>query len=280
MRKVILWSLLSITLLGCSTKVGYYFLDWAIEWELEEYVSLDDKQDKQFEVALNTFLAWHRAQELPRYKDQLVQLAAEIGNQDFTTQSWNDHVRSAKSHWVRVFDFIEPSLTPLISSFSDEQVEQVIAQLRVEEKELNKKYLGKSQQQLIEMADERIEKRVKKWIGKLLLSQKTAIHNYNVARGDSLDMWLEYRHDWIRLFSQTLKNRQNKIALSHSLTLLMTQPETLKSTAYQAILDDNTTRYGELLIQLNRLASTKQKQRFAKKLNTLIKDLTEMSEEI
>jgi hypothetical protein len=280
MKKVILWSLLSISLIGCSTKVGYYFLDWAIEWKLEEYVTLDDKQDKQFELALDAFIVWHRTQELPRYKDQLSQLAFEFDNQRFTAQSWSDHVRSARSHWVRVFDFIEPSLTPIISSFSDEQVEQVIAQLRVEEKELNLKYLGKSQQQLIEMADERIEKRVKKWTGKLLPSQKVAIHDYNVARGDTLDMWLEYRHEWIRLFSQALKNRLNQTALSHSLTLLITQPDILKSKAYQSKLDDNTAKFGELLIKLNSLANVKQKQRFEKKLNTLIRELTEMSEDI
>ncbi|PKG72624.1 hypothetical protein CXF86_22080 [Shewanella sp. GutCb] len=280
MKKVILWGLLSISLIGCSTKVGYYFLDWAIEWKLEEFVTLDDQQGKQFELALDTFLVWHRTQEMPRYRDQLALLGAEINHQRFSTQSWSDHVRSAKAHWIRVFDFVEPSLIPIISSFSDEQVKQVIAHLRVEEKELNEKYLGKSQSQLIEMADERIEKRVEKWVGKLLPSQKTAIHTYNVERGDTLDMWLEYRHDWIRLFSQALKNRQNQKALSHSLRLLMTQPDTLKSKAYQTKLDDNTARFGELLIKLNRLTSEKQKQRFEKKLNTLIRELTEISEDI
>nr|WP_283105718.1 DUF6279 family lipoprotein [Shewanella kaireitica] len=264
---------------GCSTKVGYYFLDWAIEWKLEEYVTLNDEQQRQFEVALDEFLVWHRTQELPRYQAQLSQLLAEFNNQSFTLQSWNDHVVSAKSHWTRVFDFVEPSLVPIISSFSDQQVEQIIAQLRVDEKELNKKYLGKSQSELIDMADKRIEKRLKRWMGKLTTAQKLAVHEYNVARGDTLDMWLEYRHEWIRLFSQALKNRHNQMALSHSLSLLMTQPDTVKSKAYKTVLENNSKEFGMLLIDIEKLASSKQKQRFNKKLNTLIKELTEISQE-
>lgn len=264
MKKLILLGLLSLSLIGCSTKVGYYFLDWVIEWKLEEYVTLDDKQEKQFELTLDAFLVWHRTQELPRYKDQLVRLAAEINHQRFSIESWNEHVGLVKAHWIRVFDFVEPSLIPIISSFSDEQVKQVVAQLRVGEKELNEKYLGKSQSQLIEMADERIEQRVKKLIGKLSTAQKSAINDYNVARADTLDMWLEHRHEWIRLFSQALKNRKNQVALSHSLRLLMTQPERLKSKAYQAILNDNTAMFGMLLLNINNLASKGQRQRFAK----------------
>ncbi|ACJ29629.1 Conserved hypothetical protein [Shewanella piezotolerans WP3] len=264
---------------GCSTKVGYYFLDWAIEWKLEEYVTLNVEQQQQFEVALDEFLVWHRTQELPRYQAQLSQLLAEFNNQSFTLQSWNDHVVSAKSHWSRVFDFVEPSIVPIISSFSDEQVEQIIAQLRAEEKELNEKYLGKDQAALVKMADERIEKRIQKWMGKLTPTQIAAIHDYNTARSGTLDMWLEYRHDWIRLFSQALKNRRNQVALSHSLSLLMTQPETVKSKAYKAVLENNSKNFGELLINIEKLASSKQKQRFNEKLNTLITELTEISQE-
>ncbi len=278
-KKLCLWAFILISFLGCSTKVGYYFLDWAIEWKLEEYVTLNDKQEQQFDVALDDFLVWHRKQELPRYQAQLSQLSAQFNSQSFTQQSWDDHLVAGKSHWIRVFDFVEPSLVPIISSFSDQQVEQIIAQLRVDEKELNKKYLGKSRSELIDMADERIEKRLKRWMGKLTTAQKLAVHEYNVARGDTLDMWLEYRHEWIRLFSQALKNRHNQMALSHSLSLLMTQPDTVKSKAYKAVLDNNSTMFGELLIKLDGLASTKQKQRFNKKLNTLIKDLTEISQE-
>ena len=278
-KKLGLCLFILIMFAGCSTKVGYYFLDWAIEWKLEEYVTLNDEQQQQFEVALDEFLVWHRAQELRRYQAQLSQLLAEFNHQSFTLQSWNDHVVSAKSHWTRVFDFVEPSIVPIISSLSDEQVEQIIAQLRVEEKELNKKYLGKDQAALVQMADERIEKRIKKWMGKLTPTQKAAIHEYNTVRSDTLDMWLEYRHDWIRLFSQALKNRRNQVALSHSLTLLMTQPETVKSKAYKAVLDNNSKMFGELIIKLEALASTKQKQRFNKKLNTLITEITEISQE-
>ena len=271
--------LLIVGLVGCSTKMGYYFLDWAIEWKLEEYVTLDSKQQEQFDDTLKQFLHWHRSEELLRYENQLAKLSSALEQQTLTPDVWAEHVVEAKSHWARVFDYLLPSLLPIISSFSDEQVAQVIAQLRVEEKELNEKYLGKDQADLIEMADERINKRAKKWLGKLSAEQKNAIHNYNQSRGPTLDMWLEYRHEWIRLFSQALKNRHNKNALSHSLTLLMTQPDKLRSLAYKKALDTNTEQFGALLILLNQQASAKQKRYFHNKMATLQEDLIELSED-
>lgn len=266
-----------MTFLGCSTKVGYYFLDWVIEWKLEEYVTLNSLQQKQFQSGLNQFLAWHRTEELPRYAKQLSQLALALENQTLTSRLWAQQVEQAKSHWSRTFEFVNPSLVPLISSFSDQQVQQVIARLKVDEKRLNQKYLGKDQQALVAMADERIENRIKRWIGKLSQEQKQAIHQYNLSRATTLDMWLEYRHEWIRLFEQALKNRQNQLALSHSLTILMSQPDRLKSAIYKNSLDANTQKFGELLIRLNQLASGQQKRRFQKKLTSLITDLRELS---
>ncbi|MGS0727492.1 DUF6279 family lipoprotein, partial [Shewanella sp. 0m-11] len=259
-------------------KMGYYFLDWAIEWKLAEYVSLNTQQQAQFESALNQFLIWHRAEELPLYAKQLSLLSLEFQQASLTPAIWAAQVKQVKQHWNRSFEFINPSLVPIISSFTDEQVKQIIAQLRVDEKELNQKYLGKDRLALVEMADKRINKRVKKWIGKLTSKQKQAIHEYNLGRASSLDMWLEYRHEWIRLFSQALKNRQNQAALSHSLTVLITQPDSLKSDVYKASLDNNTEQFGQLLIRLNQLASASQKRYFQKKLDALIVDLNELSE--
>ncbi|WP_299806083.1 DUF6279 family lipoprotein [uncultured Shewanella sp.] len=279
MRRFCICVLLLVTLVGCSTKMGYYFLDWVIEWKLEEYVTLNQQQQIEFESTLNEFLIWHRSEELPRYEQQLSQLLILFDSQALTPALWAKQVDEAKAHWARILVFVEPSLVVLISSFSDNQVQQVIAQLRVDEKRLNQKYLGKDHHALVEMADKRIEKRVKRWIGKLSKQQIKAIHEYNLSRASTLDMWLEYRHEWIRLFEQALKNRRNQSALSHSLKVLMLEPDRIKSDIYKASVDSNTEKFGELLIRLNGLATSQQKRRFKNKLQGLITDLIELSDQ-
>ncbi|GIU07806.1 hypothetical protein TUM4445_13810 [Shewanella sp. MBTL60-112-B2] len=259
--------------------MGYYFLDWVIEWKLEEYVTLNKQQQIEFETTLNEFLIWHRTEELPRYEQQLSQLLLLFDKQTLTPALWAEQVDEAKAHWARILGFVEPPFIPLISSFSDDQVKQVIEQLRVNEKKLNQKYLGKDSQALVEMANKRIEKQVTKWLGKLSKQQKQAINEYNLSRASTLDMWLEYRHEWIRLFEQALKNRHNPSALSHSLRVLMLEPDSIKSEIYKASVEANTAKFGALLIRLNGLATSKQKQRFNNKLRDLITDLNQLSEQ-
>ena len=279
MRKLVIAILLIFGLVACSTKMSYYFLDWAIEWKLEQYVTLNSEQQELFDDALQQFLLWHRSEELPRYEQQLAKLSTALQQQSMTSAVWTEHVDEAKKHWSRTFDYLLPSLLPIVASFTDEQVAEVIGQLKTDEQELNEKYLGKTQAELVEMADERINKRVKKWLGSLSKEQKEAIHQYNLARGSTLDMWLEYRREWSRLLVQALKNRQNEKALSHSLTVLLTEPDKLRSKAYKQVLDNNTAQFGQLLILLNEQASTKQKRYFSNKMAALQQDLIELSED-
>lgn len=279
MRKLVIATLLIFGLVACSTKISYYFLDWAIEWKLEQYVTLNAEQQMLFDEALQQFLLWHRSEELPRYELQLAKLSTALQQQSMTSAIWAKHVEEAKKHWSRTFDYLLPSLLPIVASFSDEQVAEVIAQLKTDEQELNEKYRGKTQAELVEMADERINKRVKKWLGTLSKEQKEAIHQYNLARGSTLDMWLDYRYEWTRLLVQALKNRQNEKALSHSLTVLLTEPDKLRSKAYKQALDNNTAQFGQLLILLNEQANTKQKRYFLNKMAALQQDLIELSED-
>ncbi|QVK23478.1 hypothetical protein KHX94_01450 [Shewanella dokdonensis] len=44
-----------LTLSACSTKMSYHFLDWAIAWQLDDYVSLNKAQQQQFDQALQAF---------------------------------------------------------------------------------------------------------------------------------------------------------------------------------------------------------------------------------
>ena len=53
-------ALLGLTLTGCSTKFIYNWLDWAIEWEVADYVDLNRQQEAQLEQMLDEMLAWHR----------------------------------------------------------------------------------------------------------------------------------------------------------------------------------------------------------------------------
>jgi truncated hemoglobin YjbI len=277
LKKLLLPLILLLSLNACSTKVSYFFLDWAIEWEVEEYVSLDRSQQKQFDAIVKKFLVWHREVELPKYSAQLQELLQLLQQDQLTTELWVSQVEQAKAHWFRIFHFLLPELVPMMASLSDEQVTEIIAQLKKEEQELSDEYAGKSQAELIAKSDKSLIEQADDWLGSVTDEQKSLIHQNNSQRLATLDMWLEYRHEWLRVFEQALSRRDNSHLLTQNMIMLMTQPDNLKSEIHKQKLLKNTENFGTLLINLNHTLQDKQSKKFNKKLNVLIDDLNELS---
>ena len=266
-------------LTACSTKMSYYFLDWAIEWQIEDYVSFDRTQEVAFDRLIDEFIVWHQSQELPRYVNQLTQLSTQIRAGQLTPTLWEQHVTDAKAHWSRLFQFALPELLPLIASLSDEQVKQVIAQFERDERDLVKEFAGKNAEQLVADSDERLQEQFHEWLGSVSTAQKQLIHDYNAHRLSTLDMWLEYRHEWLRQFVIALKEREDREALTSRLTLLMTQPDELKSDIHKQKLSQNTQAFGAMLNDIYQSLSVKQNTHFHNKLAALIEDLSELAQD-
>ncbi|MBO1895106.1 hypothetical protein HNW13_004830 [Shewanella sp. BF02_Schw] len=275
-KKLIILLLSSLFFVGCSTKVSYFFLDWAIEWEVEEYVELTSEQQDKFDIIIESFLVWHRQQELPRYRDQLSLLSTLTNQQTMTPELWLNQVSMAKAHWSRIFDFVMPDLLPIMASLSDGQVDQILAQLKKEQQELIEEYAGKDQAELIKDSDKRIAEQLSEWTGDATDEQKNIIHQANTQRLATLDMWLEYRHEWLSQFEQALKRRQQTDYFTQQMKLLIISPDELKSEVYRDNVTENTRKFGSMLITLNQTFSQKQRKHFDKKLAELVEDLTEL----
>lgn len=279
LKKYLLPVFLLFALSACSTKVSYYFLDWAIEWEVEEYVTLNKPQQKQFDGMLETFLIWHRQAELPKYSSQLNELLTQLQQGTLTSSQWVAQVQQAKAHWFRIFHYLLPELIPLIASLNDDQVKGIMKQLRKEEQELSDEYAGKTNAQLLDESNKRLFEQAYDWLGSVTQAQKTLIETRNSQRLATLDMWLEYRHEWFRQFELALNQRDNAHLLTMRLTLLMTQPDDLKSASYQQNIDQNAENFGSLIVELSHTLNDKQRKKFNKKLNSLIIDLNELSQD-
>lgn len=143
-KKAVLLVVLLFGLTACSTKFSYHFLDWAIGWELDDYVSLDKDQQKVVDGLIDKFVLWHQSEELGHYVAQLTEVEQQIQTNTLTPALWAEHVTPAKRHWFRLFEFALPEMLPIFSSLTDEQVKQILTQSRKDEQELIKEFAGKT----------------------------------------------------------------------------------------------------------------------------------------
>ncbi|MCL1075063.1 DUF6279 family lipoprotein [Shewanella dokdonensis] len=266
-----------LTLSACSTKMSYHFLDWAIAWQLDDYVSLNKAQQQQFDQALQAFLQWHRQQELPRYSADLQQLRRALQQHSLTPEFLSQFTDNARQHWLRIFSRTFDDIVPLVASFSDEQVAQIKKQLAKNQQSLQQEYQDKTAEQRLAQADARLQEQLQDWIGRLTPPQKQLIHQYNQQRLDITKLWLDYRHEWYQQLVITLEQRHDPSVLRQRLQLLLTTPEQLRSVEYQQKLDTNRQRLGLMLVQVAQQMSAKQQRHIQRKLDDLISDLDDLS---
>ncbi|QUN07140.1 hypothetical protein KDN34_06840 [Shewanella yunxiaonensis] len=274
-----LWLLLGtvLTLTACSTKMTYSFLDWAIEWRLDDYVTLNDAQERQFDKALQSFLVWHRKQELPRYSADLKSLRTALQQGTLTPEFLSNFTDQARQHWLRIFSKTFDDIVPLVASFDAQQVAQIKQQLSKDQQKLHKRYQHKTPEQLIADADERLQDTLEDWIGRLTVPQQQLVHSYNQQRLQVIRLWLDYRDEWYAQFVDTLDNRHDQSQLRTRLKSLLTTPEQLRSPAFQQQLNANSKRLGQMLVQVAKEMTAKQRQHILRKLDELISDLDDLS---
>ena len=78
-RLLVLSLLCTLVLAGCSAnRLLYNRADTFIRWAADDYVVLTRDQQAAFDSRLDEFLSWHRSEELPHYRDFIVNALATL----------------------------------------------------------------------------------------------------------------------------------------------------------------------------------------------------------
>ena len=113
-------------LVACSSTTFFYNrLDFLIPWYMGRYVDLDREQSQYLDQQLLPFLAWHRAEELPRYLELLDQ-AEVLLDHPVTAADIETLSLSAEEAWLRVEGRALQWMIELGNRLSDSQMEEFV----------------------------------------------------------------------------------------------------------------------------------------------------------
>ena len=165
MRKVLLLSSV-LFLSGCTLQFGYNNIDWLVHWYVDDYVDLDREQREQFDTQMDKFLAWHRDNELPRYRNQLTELQQQVKSGSVSSEQWLDHLTRVRQHWWQSRDEMAELMVPLANTLSDAQVAALFDELKDQNEESREEELAETPEQDREERFERMIERLETWYSK------------------------------------------------------------------------------------------------------------------
>ncbi len=200
--------LASLLLLGAcsSTSFVYNRLDFFVPWYVEDYVDLDSEQRRELDRQLTPFLAWHRAEELPRYLDLLREIEAGLQQpvQPADIERIFDGMQDA---WLRLENASLDWLLALGGSLSERQVASFLEELADQQAEYEEEYLERSESEFREDTYDELEDNLQDWLGRLDDTQRERLQraSFEFERIDGA--WLAARAAWLRQLAVLLQRQ-------------------------------------------------------------------------
>ncbi|MFO7642176.1 MAG: DUF6279 family lipoprotein [Candidatus Competibacteraceae bacterium] len=266
-------ALLTLALAGCSaTRLAYSQLDWLIPQQLGDYVTLDPTQRAWLDARLQDHLAWHCRTQLPAYAEWLGTLRAELNGAPPDPERLQDHARQLENFIDALLGEIAPTAAELAVQLDERQRDDLFARLDRRLAKDRDKYLDPPPDQRQRERAERLERRLRYWLGALTPEQAARIHQWSAALSDQNPAgWLDHRQR-LQAAARDLLAESDERSAQLRLTRLLEAPDTVRTVTYQRQIDASRGQAIALAADLLRLATDRQRARLDGRLGGLAAD--------
>lgn len=206
-RLLVLSLVCTLILAGCSAnRLLYNRADTFIRWAADDYVALTRDQQAAFDSRLDEFLSWHRSEELPHYRDFIVNALATL-EEGVTLEEAvviSEEIDLAADRFQA--RFIE-LLLATGEDLSDEQIQEFLGALDESQAEYAKKRLVRDEETYYADSAKTMTDLVKRLMGRLNTAQKgdISLRSKQLMRIDGL--WHDDRARWGSELRRLLETR-------------------------------------------------------------------------
>jgi len=270
-RFAIAGALAAVLLGGCVVRVVYNQLDWLALWYVEDYFDLDPAQERLAREMIDRTIAWHRETQLPRYADLI---RATLGGLQPPVQAGfvADRYAEVVTFWDDLMRQVAPDFSLLLQSLSDEQVEELFANLAEENRELEEDYSGIGRDERRAKQDKAILKAFRHFTGRLRPEQEVLVRTHASRFHDLSAEWIRRREAWQGEFRMLMAVRKSDPLFADRLTSLLLDPNQFDSPEYRQLVLENQQASFRLVAAVLGSLSQRQLEHFRKYLTTYADD--------
>ncbi len=268
--------LLCSSLTACTTRLTYNFLDWWLEWQIRDYVSLDEPQKQSLRGTLDQFHLWHREQELQHYLAFGQKLVRRLDQGPLTLEDMEVLNRELAQFWDTILAQLLPEAVNLASTLSDSQVTQLLAEVQKKNLKFFKKYVDHPEEKILRNRQRLLSKNLKPFLGKLNSAQEARLQQWQREYSNSLPLAYAERLRWHAMLEGTLATR-HKLELSRKkMAALLTYSVELWDPEYRTMARANRQATLNMLVDINNLANAKQIKQRRRHIEKYLQDFSSL----
>lgn len=266
-----------VLLQGCAVKLAYRQLDWLIPWYVEDYLALDNRQEKQFRHMLDDWLEWHRRTQLPAYAAFLRQVARQAG--DGLDEAELVSIQARTEELTRqLISAMGPPLATLLADATDAQVAHLTQKFAEDNRRYREEKIALADREARENAVDELIEGLERWVGGLDDHQRVLVEEWGQRYRPMAPEWLAARQRWQQAFAQVLaKRRSEPDAYRQGLLSLMDNPRLGRSPAFEEAIAHNHRQLAALQHRLDDSLSPAQRDHLIGRLRDYARAFEELS---
>ena len=200
---------------SCSTsKLFYDFGDEMVSWQIDNYFDLTSKQEEWIEERLRSHLDWHRKEELPLYRDFLIEVQNRSGD-GLTMSELDEGYAMLDQKRVRTLETLLPDTATFLAGISQEQVNTLEKKMIEDNQEMEEEL--ESPEELLRERRENFWEQMEDWFGDFSEDQQVKINRMHTewfsGSADPMVSRLERRRKSQMQFLSQLRSSQDKAEL-------------------------------------------------------------------
>lgn len=282
--RLLLVTILCVLLQGCSAiRLGYGNADSLARWWIDQYVDLSPEQDVLVRERLLRFHAWHRKTQLPDYAELLRQ-----GRAFATGQPTAKDALALSEGIIRrgrtIADQAAPDIADFLASIGPAQIERMSARFAEKNADFAKEAkLGENEAAQRTVRYKRLLERAEYWFGDFNDTQQAALRQLVEGQNPGTRFWYDERlrrqREWLDLVRKVQSERPPRERTIQRLRDyaagfdLPVDPARLP----QALALRRAS--ADLAVAIHALTTPAQRAHAQQRIDDLIRDLTELSQE-
>ena len=265
--------LISLLLCGCSTvRLVYDNAETYLRWRATDYLEVDGEMAAELDGAISSFMAWHRANALPKYAKTLDEAESRFARGLVPADlNWGyDSVMTQARESLRT---AAERIAPLLDRLTPQQIAQLEQQLAEDNRKFARENLRGSDRDKRKRRTERNVERLEDWVGRLSQAQIDRVAQYS-ERAPLLDEMRDRDHK--RLQGELLRLIRAK-QVRERLPELAAHWERERDAAYAAALEASRKEFFAMAIDLDKSLSPRQRSHGQRKLRGYAEDFRKLT---
>ena len=285
-RAFLVLALLALATGACSTALtrlaynnaalAYTNLGSMLTFMVDDYVDIDGAREDWVRVRIDRAIAWHRAQELPQYRQFFESVLAKSAT-SFRPEDIAAHQREVREAYHRLLSHVIPDSAEFLATLDSSDVQQIERKLA----EDNRKWVKES---IKGTPEERLERRVKRfvahlesWVGDLTPEQKELVATrYRGFTDLSEELMGERRYRQTEMLG-LLKSHASRAQIEAKLRHLFVDTDSWRRPEYAARMRERDAQFHAMVADLSATLTDRQRAALQRRIRGFVRDIAGLS---